>query len=170
MSLLLPLLLSLGLAQADPGRVVAGATIGGSPDRGFSLRGSLDYGAVPHFGLIAEAGTVPGYAAANMGMGLMASPLDSQWWRVSLVAMPELNVPLRMPEAWGLELPAALSSDPVPGLSTGVLDTSLGVRTGLRVHWLVFWGVTIAGRADWSQPLDGAPGWMELGGGMSVRL
>jgi hypothetical protein len=170
MSLWLPILLSLGLAQADPGRVVAGATIGGSPHRGPALRGSLDYGVLPHLGLVAEAGSVPGYAAASLGMGLAASPLDGRWWRLGVVAIPELQLPLRAPEAWGLELPAALSSEPVPGLSTGVMDSSLGLRTGLRVHWLVFWGLTVAGRADWSQPLDGSPGWAEIGGGLSIRL
>jgi hypothetical protein len=170
MILLLPFLLSLGVADADPGRVVAGATLGGSPDQGFVMRGSLDYGAVPHFGLTAELGNVPGYSAATMGMGLMASPLDGQWWRVSVVAFPELNLPVRMPESWGVSMPGALSSEPVPGLATGVLDTSLGVRTGLRVNWLVFWGLTFAGRADWSQPLDGSPGWAEFGGGLSIRL
>ncbi len=170
MSLLFPLLISLGVAQADPGRVVAGATFGGSPDQGFVMRGSLDYGAVPHFGLTAELGNVPGYAAASMGMGLMASPLDGQWWRISVVAYPELNLPLRVPDSWGVQLPGALSTEPVPGLQTGVLDTSLGVRTGLRINWLVFWGLTFAGRADWSQPLDGSRGWAELGGGLSIRL
>jgi len=170
MSVLLPLLLILTSAQADPGRVVAGATFGASPDQGFAMRGSLDYGAIPHLGLTAELGNVPGYSAAAMGLGLMASPLDGQWWRVSVVAIPELNVPLRVPDAWGAQLPGALSHEPVPGLATGVLDTSLSVRTGLRVNWLVFWGLTFAGRADWSQPLDGSQGWAELGGGLSIRL
>ena len=170
MTALLSLVFCSGLVQADPGRVVAGATLGGSPDNGFALRGSLDYGAVPHFGLTAELGNVPGYSAAAMGMGLLASPLDGQWWRLSLVAIPELNVPVRVPDGWGVQHPGALSSEPVPGLATGVLDTSLSVRTGLRVNWLVFWGLTFAGRADWSQPLDGSPGWAELGGGLSIRL
>jgi hypothetical protein len=165
---LLPILVCANLADADPGRVVAGATFGGSPDHGFALRGSLDYGAVPHFGLTAELGNMPGQRAASMGMGLMASPLDGQWWRLSVVAIPELNVPIGVPEAWDLDVPMA--QVPLPGLATGVLDTTLSVRTGLRVNWLVFWGLTFAGRADWSQPLDGSPGWAELGGGLSIRL
>ena len=170
MSVLLPLLLCLGASQADPGRVVAGATLGGSPDLGFALRGSLDYGAIPHLGLTAELGNLPGHRAAAMGLGLIASPLDGQWWRVSVVAIPELNLPVRLPDAWGRQQPLAHSTEPLPGLATGVLDSTLGVRTGLRVNWLVFWGLTFAGRADWSQPLDGSSGWAELGGGLSIRL
>jgi hypothetical protein len=168
MSVFLPLLLALAAPQADPGRVIAGSTFGGSPDHGFNLRGSLDYGIVPHFGLTAELGNMPGHAAANMGLGLLASPLDGQWWRLSLVAMPELNVPVSVPEWAGLEL--ARAAEPLPGLSTGLLDTTLSARTGLRVNWLVFWGLTFTGRADWSQPLDGSRGHAELAGGLSVRL
>ncbi len=170
MSALFLFLLAFGQASADPGRVVAGGTIGGSPDHGVVLRGSLDYGALPHLGVTAELGNVPGYSAAAMGMGLMASPLDGQWWRVSVVAFPELNLPLRVPAGWGLDMPGAQSSEPVPGWDTGVLDSSVGLRTGLRVNWLVFWGLTFAGRADWAQPLDGTPGRAELGAGLSIRL
>lgn len=165
---LLALSLCAGLASADPGRVVAGATLGGSPDRGLALRGSLDYGAVPHLGVTAELGNVPGHMAASMGMGLLAAPLDGRWWRVGVVVMPELNLPVQVPEAWGGSMPAA--TEPLPGLATGVMDTTLSARTGLRVSWLVFWGLTFSGRADWSQPLDGSPGWSELGAGLAVRL
>ena len=170
MSVFLPLMLALGVAQADSGRVLAGATFGGSPDHGFALRGSLDYGLLPHFGLSAELGNLPGHSAANMGLGLLAAPLDGQWWRVSVVAMPELNVPVRMPSFDGGRFATGHASEPLPGLGTGVLDTTLSVRTGLRVNWLVFWGLTFTGRADWIQPLDGSPGLAEFAGGLSVRL
>jgi hypothetical protein len=168
MTLLSALLLLHAAAHADPGRVVAGATVGGSPHQGLSLRGSLDYGAIPHLGVTAELGNVPGHDAATMGLGLMAAPLDGRWWRVGVVAIPELNVPIQLPAPWGRALPMA--TEPLPGLATGVLDSTLSVRAGLRVSWLVFWGLTFTGRADWSQPLDGAPGWSELGGGLSLRL
>ncbi len=168
MSLVLPLLLAVGAAQADAGRVLAGATFGGSPDHGFNLRGSLDYGATPHLAFTAELGNMPGHAAASMGLGVLAAPLDGQWWRVSIVAIPELNVPITLPAWTGADV--ARASEPLPGWPTGLLDTTLSARTGLRVNWLVFWGLTFTGRADWSQPLDGSRGHAEIAGGLSIRL
>ncbi len=167
----LPLLaLLVSSAEADPGRVVAGATVGGSPDRGLALRGSLDYGAVPHVSLTAELGNLPGHAAASAGAGLLLSPLDGQWWRLGVVAIPELLVPVTLPSSDGQRFALGRAEEPLPGLATGIGDTTLAMRTGLRVNWLVFWGLTFAGRADWSQPLDGSRGWAELGGGLSIRL
>ncbi|MFH1469633.1 MAG: hypothetical protein ABIO70_34930 [Pseudomonadota bacterium] len=163
------LLLALAASQADPGRVVAGATVGGSPQHGLALRGSLDYGAVPHFSVTGELGNVPGEAAAAMGLGLLAAPLDGQWWRVGVVVIPELLLPVTLPvgdERFAL----GRAAEPLPGLQTGVLDSTLALRSGLRVNWLAFWGLTVSARADWSQPLDGQRGWAEIGAGLSARL
>jgi hypothetical protein len=167
--MMLPLLLALCVAQADPGRLLAGATAGGSPGHGLALRGSLDYGVLPHLALSAELGNLPGHSAAAMGLGLLASPLDGQWWRVGVVAIPEVLLPVALPTT---EQRFALgrATEPLPGLSTGVLDTTLALRSGLRVNWLVFWGLTLDARADWCQPLDGDRGWAELGAGLAVRI
>jgi hypothetical protein len=166
---LLPLLLALGVAQADPGRVVAGATVGGSPQHGLVLRGSLDYGAVPHLTFTGELGNVPGASAAAMGLGVLAAPLDGQWWRIGVAVIPELMLPVTLP-AGDERFALGRAAEPLPGLRTGVLDTTLAVRGGLRVNWLAFWGLTVSARADWSQPLDGERGWAELGAGLAVRL
>ncbi len=163
-------MLTLSAAHADPGRLVAGTTLGGSPDYGFNLRGSLDYGFVPHLGVTAEMGNMPGRGAASMGLGVMYAPLDGQWWRVAVVAVPELNLPVTLPDWDGQRFALGHASEPLPGLATGVLDTTLSGRAGLRINWLVFWGLTFTGRADWSQPLDGSRGHAEFAGGLSVRL
>ena len=169
MTPLLPLLMALGVAQADPGRVVAGATVGGSPQHGLALRGSLDYGAVPHLTITGELGNVPGESAAAMGLGVLASPLDGQWWRVGIAVIPELMLPVTLPVG-GERFALGHAAEPLPGLPTGVLDTTLALRSGLRVNWLAFWGLTVSARADWSQPLDGQRGWAEIGAGLAVRL
>ncbi len=162
-------LLFLGLlatAQADPGRTVLGATVGARPAEGLVLRGSLDYGFKRHFAVSLEAGSLPGESSLALGGGLLFAPLDGRWWRLGVAAMPELWVPLRLSR----DIDPLLVEDPKPGIRTGMGDITLGLRSGLRINWLVFWGLTATARADRCFPLDGSGGWFELAGGLALRI
>lgn len=136
------LLLALS-AQADPGRVVAVGTAGAGQGYGLSLHGTLDYGLTRRLALTGELGHTPGEVDLRLGGGLLWTPVDSQWWRVGLAALPEVRTPLDH------------------------LAPGLGARVGLRANYLLFWGLCLGARVDWTLP---GSGWPEVGLGLGVRL
>lgn len=171
------LLLALA-AQADPGRVFAGATLGSGPGAGLLARGTLDYGIARHLVLTSELGLVPATSGTSwgagpggeaeppqvaLGSGVLFAPVDGRWWRAGLVAFPEVVLP-------GAVLGLPDVGTPLRGRPLGVLDATLVVRTGLRVNWLLFWGLTVTARVDQVFPFTGEGGWTEAAGGLAVRM
>ncbi len=139
-------------ALAEPGRTVVGVMAGPTEPAGLMLRASADYGLHRRLAVTVEGGApITDLDPLRLGVGLMVSPVNSEWWRVGVAAMPELVVPL----ADGVQF----------------ADSRLDARAGLRVHWLVFWGIGLSGKLDGVLPLDEpqSPGW-EWGGGLWVRL
>jgi len=161
---MISLLLSSALGLADPGRTLAGLTVGLAPEGSstsaeappVSLRGHVDYGLVRHLTLRAELGGLPGRGQLTVSAGPQLDLIDSHWWRVGLAAQPEL----------------VLAASETPGRAGG-LPLDLDVRAGLRVDWLLFWGLCLSSRLDTIlQPAPGGPwerSW-DAGLGLSVRL
>ncbi len=152
----LTLLLALDPVHAETGRTLATALIGVTPSGQALVRGTADYGITDRFSLTGELATQPGLGALAAGGGVMFHAIDSQWWRVSLQAMPELVLPLDglQPRGW----------------SAGVGPITLTTRAGVRVDWLAFWGLCFVARADRVAPFDGQGGWWEVSGGLAGRL
>ncbi len=149
-------LLSLLSAQAETGRTLATALVGVAPAGQALVRGTADYGLTDRLSLTGELGTQPGFGALTAGGGLMVHAIDSQWWRVSALAMPEFVV--------------SFDGAPARGWSTGVGPITVAARAGVRVDWLAFWGLCFVARADRVAPFDGAGGWWEVSGGLAGRL
>ncbi len=151
--LLLSILSLPQVAQAAPGRFVAGGSAALTPQGDPAVRVALDYGLKPHLSLGIEGGTLPAGLALGASAGPVFELLDSRWWRISAVAHPELMLPVQV-EPW------TATADPL----------ELQLRAGGRVSWLALWGLSITARADRVLRWNGEPGWTELGLGGSVRL
>lgn len=159
------LLLSLSQAQADPGRTMAGLTAGAAAGStqaaSSSVRGHADYGLWRHLTVRAEVGWLAGPGLVTAGAGPQLDLVDSTWWRVGLTALPELVV--------------SAGDQQAPGWTPVEAPVGLVGRTGLRVDWLLFWGLCLSGRADriWADTILAPPdstSWWEGGLGLSVRL
>ena len=144
---MIALVMGLSLAWAAPGRAPAGATLALPPDAQLTARGSLAYLPLRRLGASAELGTTPGLSAVAAGAGPLFEIVDGPWWRVGVVAMPELHVPL----------------------IRGSLAPDFAGRGGLRVGWMALWGLSLTARGDWVQPVGG-PGWAEVGAGLALRM
>jgi hypothetical protein len=153
---MIALLLALSVAQAQPGRTVAGLSAAIDPGQPVAVRGTLDYGLARGLAVAGEAGLLPGRRALALGAGLVWEPVDGRWWNVGLLAMPEWVVPL--------------SAEPVPGADLGLGRTRVAGRASVRVRWLALWGLSVTARVDRVAPLDGSGGWFELGAGLAVRM
>ncbi len=151
-----PWLTLLALAHADTGRTHATALVGVDPGGRLLVRGAVHYGLRDRLSLVGELGTRPGLAAVGAGAGVMVHALDSDWWRISGVVLPELVVATDR----GAAPARALLGSPV-GLSG---------RAGLQVEWLAFWGLCFVARVDRVAPLDGSGGWWEVSGGLAGRM
>jgi hypothetical protein len=178
-ALLLLLSTLVGDAQAEPRRFTAGGTLGVAPfmadDQGvdikrgqeparawrLTMRAGADYGLTRRLSVVGEVGNMPGSRGIIAGAGPQLELVDSRWWRLGLVLLPEVEIPFQQP--------------PTPqdnlDLRTWVPERPrLVAHTGTRASWLAFWGVSITGRADYIQPLLPQRGRFELGTGLSFRM
>jgi hypothetical protein len=181
MNALLLLLSSLvSPAEAAPGRFTVGGTVGAAPGIAVdgsdtlhwrpALRATADYGLTRRLSLTAEVGTVPGVRGIAGAFGPQLEVVDSRWWRLGLVLLPELQVPFQETETLADNL----------DLRTWIPDGPRVVaHTGARASWLAFWGVSVTARLDYVQPFTAGVGgteaglelgWMELGTGLSFRM
>ena len=161
---MLPLLFAASLALAQPGRTTGGLDAGLDLSGRPVLRAGLDYGLRHRISITAELGArLAGAEGARLagGLGPRLDLVDGRWWRLGLIAQPEL----------GLR---------VDGPSGAALDPALQGRLGLRLGWLAFWGLSLTLRVDGVQRLGwdagqgrvslAAPRWLEGGLGLAVRL
>ncbi|MBW1879294.1 MAG: hypothetical protein JRJ84_13105 [Deltaproteobacteria bacterium] len=153
---MIALLIALCVAQAQPGRTVAGLSAAIDPGQPPALRGTLDYGLARGLAVAGEAGFLPGRRALALGAGLVWEPVDGRWWNAGLLAMPEWVVPL--------------GPDDAPGMDLGLGRTRVVGRASARVRWLALWGLSVTARVDRVQPFDRSGGWFELGAGLAVRM
>jgi len=145
-------------AHAEPGRLNAGATWAATPQGAHVWRGAADYGLWRHISLQGELGTLPTDDLQVGGAGgLLLDVVDGRWWRVGITAQPEVVFSVE-PDV-----------DPV-GWRLGDSPLALEARTGLRVGWLAFWGLSFTARVDRVFTLTETPGWTEIGGGLAVRM
>ncbi|NOY26305.1 MAG: hypothetical protein GXP62_10575 [Oligoflexia bacterium] len=162
-------LLLTSIVHADPGRTTAGLTVGtagwNTSSQALSVRGHADYGVVRHLTVRAELGTLSRSGRLTVAAGPQLDLIDSRWWRVGLTALPELVLV-------GADAASQTWSSPI-----GPID--LGARAGLRVDWLLFWGLSLSARLDrvgsFSNTAKGGAGFWEGGAfdggiGLAVRL